>query len=93
MEKFVSLLHLEISSVHHPTDFIDEALARRKLTRRVALRAPFLSAARVLLASDMVAVLPRRVAEELVRYRPLMIRLLSHPSPIIEWRRFGRGDL
>ena len=84
MEKFASLPHLEISSIHHPTRFIDEALARRKLTRRTALHAPFLSAVRVLLASDMVSVLPRRIAEELVRYRPLVIRPLSHSSPIIE---------
>src|SRR6185312_1177588 len=50
IEKFAALPHLEISSVHHATDFIDEALARRKLTRRIALRAPFLSAVRILLA-------------------------------------------
>jgi DNA-binding transcriptional LysR family regulator len=84
IEKFAALPHLEISSVHHATDFIDEALARRKLTRRIALRAPFLSAVRILLASDMVSILPRRTAEELVCHRPLVIRPLSHSSPIIE---------
>jgi DNA-binding transcriptional LysR family regulator len=84
IEKFSTLPHLEISSVHHATDFIDTALARRKLRRRIALRAPFLSAAQILVASDMVSVFPRRIAEELVRYRPLVIRSLSHPSPIIE---------
>jgi DNA-binding transcriptional LysR family regulator len=94
IEKFAALPHLEISSVHHPTDFIDEALARGKLMRRIALRAPFISAVRILVASDMVSVFPRRIAEELVRYRPLVIRPLSHSSPIIEtamiWpRRLG----
>lgn len=84
IEKFAALPHLEISSVHHASNFIDEALARRKLKRRVALRAPFLSAGRILAASDMVSIFPRRVAEELVRYRPLVIRPLSHSSPIIE---------
>ena len=84
IEKFAALPHLEISSVHHATDFIDQALSRRKLTRRIALRAPFLSAVRILVASDMVAVFPRRIAEELVRYRPLVIRPLSHSSPIVE---------
>jgi DNA-binding transcriptional LysR family regulator len=37
-----------------------------------------------LLASDMVSILPRRTAEELVCHRPLVIRPLSHSSPIIE---------
>src|SRR5437867_7904385 len=31
IEKFAALPHLEISSVHYAIDFIDEALARRKL--------------------------------------------------------------
>jgi len=84
IEIFSALPHLEISSVHHATDFIDQVLARRKLKRRIALRAPFLSAVRILAASDMVSVLPRRIAEELIRYRPLVIRPLSHSSPIIE---------
>jgi DNA-binding transcriptional LysR family regulator len=84
IEKFAALPHLEISSVRHATDFIDDALARRKLTRRIALRAPFLSAVRILVASDMVSVFPRRIAEELARYRPLVIRPLWNSSPIIE---------
>ena len=68
---------IEISSFRHGTDFIDKILARRKLKRRIALRAPFLSAARILAVSEMMAVIPKRVAEELVRYRPLVIRALS----------------
>jgi len=84
IEKFAALQHLEISSVHHATDFIDQVLARRKLRRRIALRAPFLSAVRILVASDMVSIFPRRIAEEVARYRPLVIRRLSHSSPIIE---------
>jgi DNA-binding transcriptional LysR family regulator len=81
MEKFAALSHLEISSVPYATDFVDQALARRRLTRRIQLRAPFLSAVRILVASDMVSVLERRVAEELVRYRPLLVRPLPHSSP------------
>ena len=84
IDKFAALQHLEISSVHHATDFIDQALARRKLSRRIALHAPFLSAVRILGVSDMVAVLPQRVAEELIRYRPVAIRPLSLSSPVIE---------
>jgi DNA-binding transcriptional LysR family regulator len=81
LETFAALLHLEISSVQHATDFVDEALARRKLTRRIGLRAPFLSAVRILVASDMVSIFRRRIGEELVRYRPLVIRKLPHASP------------
>jgi DNA-binding transcriptional LysR family regulator len=84
MERFAALPHLEISSLRPATDFIDEALARRKLKRRIALRAPFLSTVRILLTSDMVSIFPRRIAEELVRYRPLVIRHLSLASPSIE---------
>jgi DNA-binding transcriptional LysR family regulator len=84
LDRLAALPHLEISSINPPTGFIEKALARRKLKRRIALRAPFLSAVRILAASDMVAVLPKRIAEELVRYRPLVIAALPHPSPIIE---------
>jgi DNA-binding transcriptional LysR family regulator len=84
IEQFAALPHLEISSVAYATDFVDQALARRKLTRRIQLRAPFLSAVRILAASDMISVLERRVAQELVRYRPLVIRPLPHPSPTDE---------
>ena len=83
IETFAALPHLEVSSVQHATDFLDEALARRKLTRRIALHTPFLSAVGTLVTSDMVAVFPRRVAEELIRHHPLVIRPLSHSSPII----------
>jgi DNA-binding transcriptional LysR family regulator len=84
MEKFAALSHLTISSVPYGTDFIDQALAQRKLTRRIQLRAPFLSMVRILIASDMVSVLERRVAEELVLYRPIVIRPLPHSSPTME---------
>jgi DNA-binding transcriptional LysR family regulator len=84
IETFAALPHLVISSVPFATDFVDQALARRKLTRRIQLRAPFLSVVRILAGSNMVSVVRRRVAEEVVRYRPLMIRPLPHPSPSLE---------
>jgi DNA-binding transcriptional LysR family regulator len=86
------LPHLEISSVRHDTEFVDEALTRRKRARRIALRAPFLSAVSILVASDMVAIFPQRTASELVRYCPLVIRRLSSPPPAVEtgmiWARW-----
>jgi DNA-binding transcriptional LysR family regulator len=84
IDAFAALPHLEISSALHRTDFIDKVLQGRKLKRRIALRAPFLSAVRILAASEMIAVFPKRVAKELVRYRPLVIRSLWRSSPIIE---------
>jgi DNA-binding transcriptional LysR family regulator len=96
-EKFAGLPHLEISSARHSTDFIDQALARRKLTRRVALRAPFLSAVRVLATSEKVSVLPSRIAEELARHRPLGMRVLPFSSPAIKtamiWPRWLDNQL
>jgi DNA-binding transcriptional LysR family regulator len=84
LEEFAALPHLAISSVPYGTDFVDRALARRKLTRRIQLRAPFRSAAQILATSDMVSVLEQRVADDLVRYRPLVIRRLPHSSPTLE---------
>jgi DNA-binding transcriptional LysR family regulator len=40
IEKFAGLPHLEISSVRHATDFIDEALMQRKLSRRMRCARP-----------------------------------------------------
>jgi DNA-binding transcriptional LysR family regulator len=82
-EKFADLPHLEISSALHSTDFIDQILGQRKLARRIVLHAPFLSATRILAVSDKVSVLPRRVAEELARHRPLGMRALPFSSPLI----------
>jgi DNA-binding transcriptional LysR family regulator len=36
------------------------------------------------MTSDLVSILPRRIAQELVRDRPLAIRHLPHASPTIE---------
>ena len=84
IQDFSDYPHLEITSIRHSTDFVDQALARRKLKRRLPLRAPFLSAARILASSDMICVFPRRIAEELVSYRPLVMSALPIPSPLIE---------
>jgi DNA-binding transcriptional LysR family regulator len=92
-EKLAALPHLEISSAHHSTDFLDDALSRKKLTRRVTLCAPFLSAVQILAASDSVCVLPQRIARELITDRPLVVRLSPHSSPSIEtamiWPRWS----
>ena len=83
-EEFATWPYLEISSFHYSTDFIDDALAQRKLTRRIALRAPFISAAQILGTSDMISAFPRRIAKEFIRHRPLVARPLPHTSAIYE---------
>jgi DNA-binding transcriptional LysR family regulator len=84
IKKFAAIPHLDFSSAAYVTDFVDQALKQRKLRRRIGLRAPFLSGEKILLASDMIAIVRRRVAVEMVRNNPLVIRPLPHPSPIIE---------
>jgi DNA-binding transcriptional LysR family regulator len=84
IEAFAALQHLEISSSRDATDFIDAALSRKKLSRRITLRAPFLSAVRILATSDAVAVLPRRIARELTGYRPLLVRDLPFATPEVQ---------
>lgn len=81
---FARLGHLQITSVMHSTDFVDAALAERGLSRRIVLHVPLLSARQVLEGSDMVAVLPRRIALEMWAGGSLVLARLPHPSPGIE---------
>jgi DNA-binding transcriptional LysR family regulator len=88
---FAALPHLEISSSLEDTGFIDQWLAERGLGRRIALRAPYLSAAPILVQSDLVAILSRRIAQEFVRNHPLQLRTPPYDSPrvrtVMRWHR------
>ena len=90
-EAFARLSHLEISSIGDEAHFIDRWLGERGMARRVALRAPYLSAATILAQSDMVATLSRRIAREFVRNNALEIRDPPYESPIVQtallWHR------
>jgi len=90
-EEFAALPHLEISSAREDTGFIDLWLADRGLTRQIALRAPYLSAAPIIAQSDMVATLSRRIAQEFVRDHPLQICEPPYVSPHVQsamvWHR------
>ncbi len=90
-ETFAALPHLEISSSGEDTSFIDRWLDGRNLQRRIVHRAPYLSAARIISQSDMVATLSRRIAEAFVRTDPLQVRELPCPSPHVSigmlWHR------
>src|SRR5258708_3883808 len=69
-----ALPHLEISSSDEDTGFVDTWLVERGLVRNIALKASYLSAASVLVQSDLVAVLSQRIAQEFVRHHPLRWR-------------------
>jgi len=88
---FAALPHLEISSSLEDTSFIDRWLAGGGFARRIALRAPYLSAAPLLVRSDLVATLSRRFAQELVRDHPLLVRKPPYDSPrvrtVMLWHR------
>jgi DNA-binding transcriptional LysR family regulator len=88
---FAALAHLEISSSQEDIGFIDHWLAERGFSRRIALRAPYLSAAAILAQSDLVATLSHRIAQEFVRNHPLQLREAPYPSPRVQtamtWHR------
>jgi DNA-binding transcriptional LysR family regulator len=88
---FAALPHLEISSSGEDISFVDHWLAERGLERRVALRAPFLSAASILVQSDLVTTLSRRIAKEFVRQHPLRLRNPPYDSmrvqTVMVWHR------
>jgi DNA-binding transcriptional LysR family regulator len=70
MEQLANLPQLEISSAQFGSDFSeDPTKPNRRL--RPTVRAPFLSVAQILSASNMAAVLPINVAKELMKSRAL----------------------
>jgi DNA-binding transcriptional LysR family regulator len=90
-EVLAGLPHLEISSSGEDASFVDQALGARGLGRNIAHRAPRLSAAAILAATDMVAVLSRRLAGHWKRTYGLSSCELPFASPAIRigmlWHR------
>jgi DNA-binding transcriptional LysR family regulator len=82
-ERLADIPHIAITSTGDDTSFIDDALEQRGLARTIATRVPFLSVVLMLVGSDRLAVVPRRVAEDLARICPLVARELPFPSPRI----------
>jgi DNA-binding transcriptional LysR family regulator len=81
-EKLANLSQLEISSAQFGSDFAEDSTRPRR-AHRPAMRAPFLSAAQILSASDMAAVLPLNIAKDMIKSRALTYRQLSRsPKPI-----------
>lgn len=75
------LPHLEVSSSGEGTGFVDDELERLGLERRIALRAPLLSTAGILVQSDMVAVMAERAARAFAAGAPLQVLPLPFKSP------------
>jgi DNA-binding transcriptional LysR family regulator len=80
-ELVAEIPHVSITSSGDDTSFIDDALEQRGLVRKIATRVPFLSLVLILINSNLMAVVPRRVAEDLTRICPVVVRELPFLSP------------
>ncbi len=88
METFLQAAHLKVSM--SPTDlrFVDDVLARQGLARRVAVNGPhWLLVPHVLRNSDLLSVMPRRLAFAMVS-EDLAIRDLPFASEPFEWSMY-----
>jgi DNA-binding transcriptional LysR family regulator len=95
-EAFAALDQLEISSSLDNTSFVDRWLAEQGLTRRIALRAPFISSAQILVQSDLIANMSGRVARHLAHHHALQICRPPYRSPAAQltmlWHRRFDSD-
>jgi DNA-binding transcriptional LysR family regulator len=88
MKAFLAARHLRISM--SPTDlrFVDDILARRGVTRDVALNVPhWLLVPHVLERTDLIAVMPHRLAHALAS-KSLAIRELPFASQSFDWSMY-----
>jgi DNA-binding transcriptional LysR family regulator len=82
-DSLASAALLEISSTKFESEISSGAVIPPKSNRRTIVRAPILSTARILATSDLIAVLPAKVALEMARSGELIHRRLARaPKPI-----------
>ena len=63
LERYCEMQHLVVSDTGDPYGFVDEALAKRSQSRRIALTVPnFMLALAIVAESDLLTALPRRFA-------------------------------
>lgn len=63
LEKYCEMEHLVVSQSGDPHGFVDDLLAKQKLTRRIALTVPsFMFALSVIAETDLITAVPRRLA-------------------------------
>jgi DNA-binding transcriptional LysR family regulator len=91
LASLAELQHLAISSSGQNMSFIDQALRARGAVRSVALDVPYLSAGAVLVQSNLVAILGRKLAQEFRRAHPIEIKQLPFEAPqlrsVMLWHR------
>ncbi len=81
LKKYLSLSHVLVSQTDHEPGVVDGVLAKRGLSRHVALRlSHFLMVPPVIASTDMVAAVDYRVASAMARVLP--IRMLPPPLPL-----------
>lgn len=81
LDTYCALPHALISVTGRGPGLVDELLAKRGRTRRIALRIPYFLAAPALLAhTDLVLTAPRKAAEHFAR--PLGLRVVPAPIPL-----------
>jgi len=73
-ERFAALDHALITITGEGGGIVDAVLARRRMTRRIALRIPsFLAAPLVVARSDLIVTMPRKAAMEFAAIAPLAL--------------------
>lgn len=84
LERYVELGHVLVSASDEP-GLVDERLRARGLSRRVVLRTPYFVGVPFIVArSELVATVPRALAEEAATLVPL--RILPTPLPMPSFR-------
>ncbi|HSD10587.1 MAG TPA: LysR family transcriptional regulator [Candidatus Binatia bacterium] len=79
LRSFCTMRHLLVSRTGDTHGFVDELLARKRLSRHVAVTVPsFMMALSVLAETDLIAVLPRTLVERHTR----RFDLVSAPLPV-----------
>lgn len=82
-ETLAGATRLEISSTQFESEATSRTAAPAKAGQRALVRAPILSAASILATSDLVTILPVKIAFELTRSRGLTHRRLARaPKPV-----------
>src|SRR5690349_12672275 len=78
LARYVQLEHVLVAPGERPGGIADRVLAERGLSRRVSVRVPtFLSVPYLLLGTQRIATVPRRIAERFVEHHAL--RMLEPP--------------
>ncbi len=90
LARYAAAKHLLITPRGDPSGFVDEALARQGLSRRIALTVNHFAVAPVVVASsDLIVTLPKRIADF---YAPLF-DLVMRPSPVETSPSYSSIDL